>query len=158
MKLLSRYQRRLLYIGGIVTTLILGAVTAVVIHSQIRDYIAERHADVDALVEAVLSRAEFAEDELARPFTMPPTRQEAVHSLTHAARPDPDALRELASLADEGGLSDIKDWCRKWSLLQPDCQPFLDTVQEALANLDFPRIQALAAPQTSLTPESPAAA
>lgn len=45
LKLLSRYQRRLLYIGGIVTTLILGAVTAVVIHSQIRDYIAERHAD-----------------------------------------------------------------------------------------------------------------
>lgn len=45
LKLLSRHQRGLLYVGGIVTTLILAAVTAVVIHSQIRDYIAERNAD-----------------------------------------------------------------------------------------------------------------
>ena len=120
--------------------------------------IAAPHADVDALAEAVLSTAEFAEDELARPFTVQPALRETIEALAVTARPDPEALRELASLADEGGLSDIKDWCRKWSLLQPDCQPFLETVQEALANLDFPRIQALAAPQTSLTPESPAAA
>lgn len=45
LKLLSRHQRALLYVGGIVTTLILAAVTIVVIHSQIKDYIAERHAD-----------------------------------------------------------------------------------------------------------------
>ncbi len=45
LKLLSRHQRSLLHVGGIVTTLILAAVTAVVIHSQIKDYIAERHAD-----------------------------------------------------------------------------------------------------------------
>jgi len=116
------------------------------------------HADVGALAEAVLSTAEFAEDELARPFTVQPVLREAVNTQACALRPDSEALRELASLADEGGLSDIKDWCRKWALLQPDCQPFLDSVQEALANLDFPHIQVLAAPQTSLTPESPAAA
>ena len=49
LKLLSRHQRALLYVGGIVTTLILAAVTIVVIHSQIKDYIAEVfHAAVTA--------------------------------------------------------------------------------------------------------------
>lgn len=45
LRLLSRHQRALLYVGGIVTTLILGVVTGVIVHSQIKDYIAERHAD-----------------------------------------------------------------------------------------------------------------
>lgn len=43
--LLSRHQRALSSAGGIITTLILGTVTAVVIHSKTRDYIAEGHAN-----------------------------------------------------------------------------------------------------------------
>ncbi|QEI05297.1 hypothetical protein FXN63_05160 [Pigmentiphaga aceris] len=116
------------------------------------------HAGIDALAEAVLSTAEFVEDELARPFAPQPVLLNTAEDAPHDARPDADALRELAALADEGGLSDIKDWCRKWALLQPDCQPFLDAVQEALNNLDFPRIHSLAKPHIDLAPESSAAA
>ena len=43
--LLNRHQRLLLYIGGAVTSLVLAAVTAVILHSQVRDYISERNAE-----------------------------------------------------------------------------------------------------------------
>ena len=45
LKLLSRRQRLLLYTGGVVTSLVLAAVTAVIVHSQVKDYIGKRYAD-----------------------------------------------------------------------------------------------------------------
>ncbi|WP_269789718.1 ATP-binding protein [Stenotrophomonas sp. Iso1] len=45
LNLLSRHQRLLLYIGGVVTSLVLAAVTAVIVHSQVKDYIGNRYAD-----------------------------------------------------------------------------------------------------------------
>jgi signal transduction histidine kinase len=118
-------------------------------------------ADVEALAEAVMSTAELAEDELARPYVeLSELSMDALPNgdAGYALRPDAEALRRLASLADEGSLSDIKDWCRQWTLLQPACQPFLDAVQEALNQLDVPRILELARPESSLAPQSPAAA
>lgn len=108
-------------------------------------------ADVASLAAAVLSTAELAEDELACPFAGVDASLEDAASDSFDIRPDDDALRELGGLADEGSLSDIKDWCRQWTLLKPACQPFLDAVEEALGRLDFGRIQRLAciAPATA---------
>ncbi len=45
LRLISRRQRLLLCVGGIVTTLVLAAATAVMLHSQVKDYLGERYAD-----------------------------------------------------------------------------------------------------------------
>ncbi len=42
---LSQRQRLLLYIGGTVTSLVLAAVTVVMLHSQVKDYLGERYTD-----------------------------------------------------------------------------------------------------------------
>ncbi len=42
--ILNRYQRALLYVGGAVTTLVLLAVTGVMLFAQTKDYVAERYA------------------------------------------------------------------------------------------------------------------
>ncbi len=42
--ILNRYQRALLYVGGAVTTLVLLAVTGVMLYAQAKDYVAERYA------------------------------------------------------------------------------------------------------------------
>ncbi|PIF73039.1 two-component system capsular synthesis sensor histidine kinase RcsC [Variovorax sp. 54] len=46
--LLNRYQRALLYVGGAVTSLVLMAATAVMLNSQVRDYVVERQAEFNA--------------------------------------------------------------------------------------------------------------
>ncbi len=46
--LLHRYQRALLYVGGAVTSLVLMAATAVMLSSQVRDYVVERQAEFAA--------------------------------------------------------------------------------------------------------------
>jgi signal transduction histidine kinase len=109
--------------------------------------------------EAVPSTAELARDELARPVVDLTARNEhASGKASFGSRPDDDALHELAALADDGCLSDIKDWCRHWTLLDPACQPFLEAVEDALGRLDFARIQRLAHVETHLAPSSAKAA
>jgi signal transduction histidine kinase len=107
-------------------------------------------ADVESLAAAVLSTAELAEDELAQPVVDPAAEDTSTDGF--AVRPDDVALRELASLAEAGSLSDIQDWCRQRTLLEPACQPFLDAVEDALNALDFGRIQALARIEPALPP------
>lgn len=89
LKLLSRHQRTLLYVGGIVTTLILGVVTAVVIHSQIRDYIAERHADQTS--RRIALQSVFAVREGAMRIT---TAQEE-YAWESRQKPDPELVGRL---------------------------------------------------------------
>ncbi|KRG67746.1 hypothetical protein ABB27_09010 [Stenotrophomonas terrae] len=89
MKLLSRHQRGLLYGGGVITTLILAAVTAVVIHSQIRDFIAERYADQTS--RRIALQTTLAVREGALRIT---TAQEE-YAWESRQKPDPDLLRRF---------------------------------------------------------------
>lgn len=86
LKLLSRHQRSLLYVGGVVTTLILGAVTSVVVHSQIKDYIAERHADQTS--RRIALQSAFAVREGAMRIT---TAQEE-YAWDSRQKPDPELV------------------------------------------------------------------
>lgn len=90
LKLLSRHQRSLLYVGGIVTTLILGAVTAVVIHSQIKDYIAERNADQTS--RRIALQSAFAVREGAMRIT---TAQEE-YAWESRQRPNPELVNRFS--------------------------------------------------------------
>ncbi len=90
LKLLSRHQRGLLYGGGIITTLILAAVTAVVIHSQIRDYIAERHTDQTSRRIALQSTLAVREGALRI------TTAQEEYAWESRQNPDPDLLHRFA--------------------------------------------------------------
>jgi hypothetical protein len=50
----------------------------------------------------------------------------------------------LTRHADEGGWSDIEAWLDAMADQHPRCGVFLDAVREALNELDFERIRALA--------------
>lgn len=93
LKLLSRHQRGLLYGGGIITTLILAAVTAVVIHSQVRDFIAERHADQTS--RRIALQTTLAVREGALRIT---TAQEE-YAWESRQKPDPELLRRFTDSA-----------------------------------------------------------
>ncbi|KRG63571.1 hypothetical protein ABB26_11690 [Stenotrophomonas humi] len=89
LKLLSRRQRLLLYTGGVVTSLILAAVTAVIVHSQVKDYIASRYADF--VMQRTALRGAFAIREGAMRISV---KQEEF-AWESRQKPDPALMAEL---------------------------------------------------------------
>ncbi len=86
LSLLSRHQRLLLYIGGLVTSLVLASVTAVMLYAQVSDYISERQADF--IMRRTALRSLFAVHEGAMRINV---RQEE-YAWSTRQRPDPALL------------------------------------------------------------------
>ena len=87
--LLNRNQRRMLLIGGVLTTLILLATTAVIVHSQVKDYLGERYAD--HVVRRTALQSAFAVREGAMRISI---KQEEYAWASQAA-PDPRLLQQF---------------------------------------------------------------
>ncbi|CAB3848024.1 Sensor histidine kinase RcsC [Achromobacter anxifer] len=87
--ILNRYQRALLYVGGAVTTIVLLAVTGVMLYAQTKDYIAERYAGFvirKTLLRTALSvregafRIGLSHEEYAWPLRQAATRPDLVQA------------------------------------------------------------------------------
>ncbi|MCD9085422.1 ATP-binding protein [Stenotrophomonas sp. SY1] len=91
LSLLSRHQRLLLYVGGLVTSLVLAAVTAVMLYAQINDYISERHGDF--VMRRTALRSQFAIHEGAMRINV---RQEE-YAWSTRQLPDPALLAAFSA-------------------------------------------------------------
>ena len=94
--------------------------------------------------EAPPSPATQAQPTTARPTKEPPPDVAPRPAPQTLQRPPAEALRTLTRHADEGGWSDIEAWLDAMADQHPRCGVFLDAVREALNELDFERIRALA--------------
>jgi hypothetical protein len=94
--------------------------------------------------EAPPSPATKAQPTTARPTKEPPPDVAPRPAPQTLQRPPAEALRTLTRHADEGGWSDIEAWLDAMADQHPRCGVFLDAVREALNELDFERIRALA--------------
>lgn len=90
LSLLSRHQRLLLYVGGLVTSLVLIAVTVVMVQSQVKDYVAGRHTEY--VLRRTTLRAMFAVREAALRIGV--RQEEYVWSMRQ--EPDPLLMKRFA--------------------------------------------------------------
>lgn len=90
LSLLSRHQRLLLYVGGLVTSLVLIAVTVVMVQSQVKDYVAGRHTEY--VLRRTTLRAMFAVREASLRIGV--RQEEYVWSMRQ--EPDPSLMKRFA--------------------------------------------------------------
>jgi two-component system capsular synthesis sensor histidine kinase RcsC len=91
LSLLSRHQRLLLFVGGLVTSLVLATVTAVMLYAQVNDYVGERQAEF--VMRRTALRSLFAVHEGAMRINV---RQEE-YAWANRQAPDPALLAAFSA-------------------------------------------------------------